>query len=156
MKKGVQVRSIAINSLFHKNNYNKNLQVAKAKKKKKKTRSTPASSPFISGNIKGNQIQVQPRLQSIHWSCPNSTWPWTLSRFTIAHSILKDSTKAAAVGGSLKPAGPSRCLPTRSQTAGESGLHGLPFAIIKTWPSLQHLHVWFSSNPNSYTLPWGS
>jgi len=36
MKKGVQVRSIAVNSLFHKNNYNKNLQVAKAKKKKKK------------------------------------------------------------------------------------------------------------------------
>ena len=78
MKKGVQVRSIAVNSLFHKNNYNKNLQVAKAKKKKK---STPSSSPFISGNIKGNQIQVQPRLQSIHWSCPDSTRPWTVTLY---------------------------------------------------------------------------
>ena len=42
MKKGVQVRSIAVNSLFHKNNYNKNLQVAKAKKKKQKKQTHPS------------------------------------------------------------------------------------------------------------------
>lgn len=51
MKKGVQVRSIAINSLFHKNNYNKNLQVAKAKKKKQTNKNPPQPAVHSSQEI---------------------------------------------------------------------------------------------------------
>ena len=114
MKKGVQVRSIAVNSLFHKNNYNKNLQVAKAKKKKKNP-PHPAvhSSQAI---LKAIKFRCNQDYKAFVGAAPTALDP-ELSRFTAAHSILKDSTKAAAVGGSLKPAGPSRCLPTHSQTA---------------------------------------
>lgn len=80
--------------------------------------------------------------------------PRTLSHFTAAHSIFKDSTKAACLGRLTEASWPFT-LPdyTRPNCHTDSGLLGLPFGIIKkTLPSTSKCLTFVQSKLSHYTL----
>lgn len=80
--------------------------------------------------------------------------PRTLSHFTAAHSIFKDSTKAACLGRLTEASWPFT-LPdyTRPNCHTESGLLGLPFGILKkTLPSTSKCLTFIRSKLSHYPL----
>lgn len=106
----------------------------------------------MSSNNKCNQVQVQPRLQTTPESLLGQLLTLNSTSLHYCTLVFKDSTKAAALGGSLKPACPSCCLTTQGLIARGSALLGLPSGIAKTLPGPQFLYVWVLSSSKSLTF----
>lgn len=153
MKKGVQVRSIAISSLFHKNNYNKNLQVAKAKKKQtNKQESTPSQqSIHLQEILKAIKFQVQAQTTKHSLELPRQHL--TLNSVTLPAALHSQGLHKGSCRGRLTWLQLAPPLPACAAK--------LPEDLASTAFICDHQDLakpststcLISSNPNPYTLP---
>lgn len=90
----------------------------------------------MSSNNKCNQVQVQPRLQTTPESLLGQLLTLNSTSLHYCTLVFKDSTKAAALGGSLKPACPSCCLTTQGLIARGSALLGLHLGSLRPCQAL--------------------